>query len=305
MRPESKGRPRILAGIDEAGLGPMLGPLTLGLSAFRVPADGEGIDAADLWDRLKGAVAPEAKRGEERLIVADSKAVFQRTALGWRRLESTALAFLKLAHPTRPANLFEYLTPGLTRPTAPWYAELAATLPTETPTDRIDAHRDRLEEALHSQDIRLVEACISVVPASELNRSFRLTQSKSQTAWIQAAHLLAQVFENYGSEGVHVIVDRQGARKRYAPLLERDFPGHSVATLQESDLRSDYWVEGPLGVMEVSFQVGAENQSMPTALASCFAKYARELSMDAFNRYFEGKQAGLKGTAGYVTDGRR
>lgn len=305
MPSENRPRPRILAGVDEAGLGPMLGPLTLGMSAFRVPQESGGVDASDLWDVLQEAVATKPARGEERLVVADSKVVFQRTAPGWLRLESTALAFLRLAHPAAKAELWSYLTPGLTKPKAPWYEHLPAPLPARVEAEQLDEHVARLQNCMAPRGMELVEACLSVLPASDLNQSFEATQSKSQTVWIQTARLIAQVFENHGHEGVHVIVDRQGARKHYGRLLERDFPGHRVQRLQENDLRSDYWVEGPSGSMEVSFQVSAESQSLPTALASCFAKYARELSMHGFNEFFGRQQEGLKATAGYVTDGRR
>ncbi|MFT4646882.1 MAG: ribonuclease HII [Glaciecola sp.] len=305
MPSNEKPRPRILAGIDEAGLGPMFGPLTLGLAAFRVPQDTEALDAADLWRALQEAVAPKPARGEERLVVADSKVVFQRTAPGWKRLESTALTFLRLAHPDAPSELWSYLTPGLAQPTAPWYAHIPAPLPAQVESKLMDEHGQRLQKSLDAHGIQLVEACLSVLPASDLNLSFEATQSKSQTVWIQTAKLIALVYEAHGHEGLHLIVDRQGARKHYAPLLQRDFPGHRVQRLQENNLRSDYWVEGPSGTMEISFQVGAEEQSLPTALASCFAKYARELSMHGFNRFFGDQQEGLKATAGYVTDGRR
>ena len=305
MASSEKPRPRILAGIDEAGLGPMLGPLTLGLSAFRVPQEAGGVDASDLWNVLQEAVATKPARGEERLVVADSKVVFQRTAPGWLRLESTALAFLNLAYPAAAKELWSYLSPGLSKPEAPWYACIPSPLPAKLAGESLEEHVSRLERCMAPHGIELVEACLSVLPASHLNLSFEATQSKSQTVWIQTAHLLARVFENHGHEGVHVIVDRQGARKHYARLLERDFPGHRVQRLQENNLRSDYWVEGPFGSMEVSFQVSAESQSLPTALASCFAKYARELCMHGFNQFFGARQEGLKATAGYVTDGRR
>lgn len=57
--------------------------------------------------------------------------------------------------------------------------------------------------------------------------------------------------------------------------------------------------------MRVVFAERCEERSFSVALASCLAKYGRELGMMAFNRYFGGLQPGLKPTAGYTTDGRR
>ena len=55
----------------------------------------------------------------------------------------------------------------------------------------------------------------------------------------------------------------------------------------------------------VSRWIVDEELSFATALASCLAKYARELVMEGFNAYFEELQPGLKPTAGYRNDGWR
>ncbi len=57
--------------------------------------------------------------------------------------------------------------------------------------------------------------------------------------------------------------------------------------------------------MRLEFQAKGEEHSFAVALASCIAKYAREIAMSGFNRYFEAHQPNLKPTAGYTTDGRR
>ena len=84
------GATRLFGGLDEAGLGPLLGPLTLGFSVFRAPAG-----STDLWRTLAGVVAQKASTGAP-FVVADSKRVFTRTARGASRLEATALGFLAL-----------------------------------------------------------------------------------------------------------------------------------------------------------------------------------------------------------------
>ncbi|MCZ7632744.1 MAG: hypothetical protein M5U20_04580 [Phycisphaerales bacterium] len=63
----------IYCGIDEAGYGPMLGPLCVGFAAFRVEGWTVGESAPDLWGALGSGVCrdPGDKRG--RVAVADSK----------------------------------------------------------------------------------------------------------------------------------------------------------------------------------------------------------------------------------------
>lgn len=302
MLPERQAR--VLAGIDEAGLGPMLGPLAMGLVALEFPTPIAESAPVDLWQWLSPAVAERASRGEDRLVIADSKQVFQRSVRGWERLEASALAWLT-QRPEQPWDWNRWRVPGSPRLRAPWFEELPSLLPQGERRLAINEQRERLLAALQGHGLRAHPAHIALMPARDLNASFQATDSKAATTWQITVGLLARLMDQHGPSGVWAIVDRQGGRKNYGRLLERDFPGCGVTTLGEGRLRSDYHVYGAQGDLWVSFRVGAEAQSLPTAAASCCAKYGRELAMAAFNAYFGQRMPGLRPTAGYVSDARR
>lgn len=303
----------VVAGIDEAGLGPLLGPLTLGVSAFRVPAGRVG---TDLWRALAPAVSATRPK-DERLWVADSKQVYDRSARGMARLESTALAFLAQLDffgrtPADPESLLaagpgDFPSDRSRLAGHPWYEALPSSLPTAVAPALLQRQSARLGEVLARQGIHLVQAGLRLVPTAQLNDSFDATESKARTAWDQVARALLGLWEDHGQEGVLAVVDRQGARKRYAGLISELLPKASVVILAETDQLCTYRVKSSTRRMELQFAVRAEDQALPVALASCLAKYGRELSMQAFNSYFEtlAPELKLRPTAGYVVDARR
>jgi ribonuclease HII len=300
--------PRVVAGIDEAGLGPLLGPLTLGFCAFRAQTH-------DLWPALAAIATQELREDGEKLVVADSKLVFTRDARGERRLERTALAFLSLAGtlkaPASGADLFQNLPPELAaeRPweTLHWFAHLPAELPWAADKAEFVQARLALARALAAADLELLESGFRALPVSELNRSFEALQSKARTQWDKTLPILSRLWQRHAAEGLDLVVDRQGGRMRYRASLELAFPGARVADVSETETLSEYTVEEPGGArwMRVRFAVQAESLSLPVALASCIAKYVRETCMRAFNAGFAALEPALEPTAGYVTDARR
>ena len=303
------GDARVVAGVDEAGLGPLLGPLTVGFSAFRVEP-GEPC----LWRRLQSAVSADLARDRDRLVVGDSKRVFARNPRGRRRLELTVLGFLaqQAACPTSGRALLD-ASPEALRTTPehlasePWCDALAGELPLWCERGSVELARGKLNRALARGAVEVLDLGVRLVTTRELNRAFVDTNNKAAAHWGWVSSVLEHLWQRHAHEGLHVVTDRQGGRFRYGPLLAARFPGAEVRVLGESPQRSEYLVLEPRAErrMHLCFAEGAEDQSLGVALASCLAKYTREVCMEAFNAYFSALQPGLQPTAGYTSDGRR
>ncbi len=158
---------RIIAGIDEAGLGPLLGPLTLGYSIFRLPPH-----KVQLWEALEEVVAGEPGRKEERIVIADSKKVYSRNPTGRKRLEMSVLTFLDqrgVGAPRCGADLLRTAAP-LLRPRAaevarhPWYERLPAELPLWCDAGRLELRAEALRREMERTEISLLDAGVRVIP---------------------------------------------------------------------------------------------------------------------------------------------
>lgn len=306
---------RLIAGIDEAGLGPLLGPLTVGYSVLRLPEPG-----ADPWRLLKGLVAKKPARQGGALVVADSKQVYSRNPSGLRRLEATVLTFLSLLEPDQStprdplAYLFGALQPAPElRLLHPWYAALPD-LPRVLDSAAIELKGALLARRMKTLGLELLDAGVRTVPAGELNLSYRETLNKGTTVWSYCRELLGHIWDAHGEDDPDVTVDLLGGRNHYAGLLRRGFLDAQVQVLFERPEHAAYLLTEEAASahkrwrprrMRVDFRSKAEDHSFCVALSSCLAKYARELSMEGFNQYFGRFEPGLTPTAGYTTDGRR
>ncbi len=111
----------ILVGIDEAGFGPILGPLVVSSSAFRLP---DNLIWANHWEILRASVSDKRTSLKGRLLIVDSKKAFTRT-IGIKHLRRTVLAALKHlgSEPKNLTELISSLCPDCLEHIAeyPWY----------------------------------------------------------------------------------------------------------------------------------------------------------------------------------------
>jgi len=294
----------ILAGIDEAGFGPLLGPLVVSASVFTVePA----LLEADLWQSLKRSVGKTRQRLAGRLLITDSKKAYDR-ATGIGHLERTVLAALRVMGKT-PANLSEllaFLCPDcLARlPEYAWYQEVNEhplagdradlRIAAQVFADDLDAHQARL--------VRVRSCCLDV---GHYNTMVSHVKNKAQVLFIAATRLIQSILDDYSDDTIHILVDRQGGRVHYRNGLMRSFANMDLRIVHEGEQGSVYELRCGPRLVRLTFRVRADGHYLPVALASMVSKYVRELLMQCINRYFLALDAGLKPTAGYWQDGLR
>jgi len=295
-----------LAGVDEAGLGPILGPLVVGGVAMAGP------EGTAPWRLLQRHVS-KLKHSKGKVRVADSKKVNQGPH-GFRRLEETALVFWTALHGEPPTSLSQWLVQlghdlaPLQR--CPWYDDLDLSMPQQADADWVRLTGELVARALRKGGCELLEIAVRAVDVEEWNRLIADTDNKSKAHFHAYAevlgHLLHGLFARVGDDDqCHLVADRCGGRSHYQQDLRRLCPDATVHVLAEATGRSSYRVAHARGDATVTFAERAEDRAFPTALASCFAKYLRELMVTCLNGWFQRRCPDLKPTAGYYVDGHR
>ena len=294
----------IVAGVDEAGYGPTLGPMVVTVIAFDVPD--EKADSS-LWDLLKDAIADDLKNRKQRLAVRDSKKLYN-AKKGLKPLEEAVLSFLWLRD--LKITSFYQLLMGLSCFNAdvianyPWYANKDYPLPLVTNFSAILNHVDLLKYAMDKHGVRFCYASTCVVTVGEFNDHVRSSGNKSIVLFNICARLISGLWSDFRGD-INLIVDKQGGRNSYYSLLRNRLSLTDIKVLKESNKISTYVVADAERKMEVSFVEKGEDTSMATALASMFSKYVRELFMRLENEYWLQFMPDLKPTAGYYSDAQR
>lgn len=289
-----------LAGIDEAGLGPILGPMVVAGCAFTGP------DGADPWTLLAAEVA-RARHEKDKVRVADSKKVNQGPH-GLRRIEETALCFWAVLHGEVPTDLSSWLAQlgvdlgELAK--CPWYEGLAQRLPLHADRQWLELHAELVRRAMAENGIAMSTIAVRPVDVEEWNLLIAETDNKSRAHFRAYASVLARLLDAMPGKG-HLVADRCGGRMHYARDLRELRPGVGVTTLHEETASSSYRLGRLPDAVTVTFAEKGDDRSFPTALASCFAKYVRELMVHVMNDWFCQRVPGLKRTAGYYVDGHR
>jgi ribonuclease HII len=292
-------------GVDEAGLGPTLGPLVVGSFTTRNWPD-------PITNVLADAIrSPGPARDSARIEVGDSKAIHTGPHK-LARLEHTVLATLAWIHGAIPKNaaaLLELVCLAPDRRTdrgAPWYEDLAETLPVAADPTAIETSAALLATLSDRAGVARPEYHADLYPVRRINRELRdelLHPGGSKNTWATAA-VLRSVRHSL-RPGDHALCDKAGGRRAYVEPIRRAFPGCAVEMRLEEREQSHYTLDLPDAPAHIGFLMKGDSRDLHIAWASCMAKYVRELVMRAFNRHFLARRPELRPTAGYPEDARR
>lgn len=301
----------ILAGIDEAGYGPLLGPLVVSSAVLALPDE---LLRADLWKVLKKAVTKQKKGQAGRLLITDSKKAYCR-ATGIKPLRRTVHACLGAVGDnnsrsiTSCEELVDLLCPHCAERVKAydWHQQLHAhILLQEQEQMELSIASGVLRRTLAENGIRLLGLHSRCLDVAFYNQRVQAVKNKSRVLFTELCTLVLDILAKApGGETVQIVVDRQGGRINYQQELMRMLPGYELSVIRQDEKMSSYEMTGRGRLMRIHFCIKADLKYLPVCLASMTSKYLREVLMESQNAYFCSRCDGLTPTAGYWEDGQR
>lgn len=296
----------VYAGIDEAGYGPMFGPLCVGASVLVLeqydPADGE----PEMWSILKHCICKTRRDAKKRIAVNDSKKLKSgSTKKGILHLERGVLAFLATMQEHNNFESDDQLFEAIhcVKSSDPCCVE-STPLPYSVDQHILKIDAAILRRGLAQANVRCALLECTSVDAANYNKRTEHA-SKAALNFSLAMQHVETITKRWKNDHPRIMIDRHGGRIHYRNDLQLCWPQAHIQVLAETSEMSRYRLEIDGAFSTITFASKSDERHMPVALASMVAKYTRELKMIRFNKYFVDQLPELKPTAGYVQDGRR
>lgn len=330
-----------IIGVDEAGLGPNLGPLVIAASVWSCE---KGVEHKRLQEKLQPSFqAKKLTRSGSQVFIplGDSKQLYQ-SGMPTDSLAIAVVTLLRLAMKNQnPLTKTAFQSNGpeseclsetlnakqkisidscddvmrLTgalasvsneaRAKLPWYSEREWDSVAEVIVDR--EWEKVATTGLCEAQVGFHRMKARLIDEIQFNQQLLKQGGKGRLLSISSMELVREVLEllplRAGDE-LEIYCDRHGGRQRYHELLSEIFPEYFFWIDKESPQESIYSTKQGDIAIRIRFTVGGDSHP-PTALASMLAKWLREICMTRLNRFWRDRFPEVKPTAGYPVDAKR
>ncbi len=302
---------KLLVGVDEAGYGPSMGPLTICATAWRVPIS---FNACEMSQRLEPEfLAKPIKPTSMHVPIGDSKKIHrEKLAVEGLLLGARFQCFamdgtIPLDWDSRIASFARQDWERLSK--IPWYVGRPSGFTEKLGQTILDqpAYFRAAIEKLRTNSIALVGVRMRVIDEIEFNQQVDRIGNKSTLLSEASLALVKQVVVEFANKGeaIEVYCDKHGGRNRYQAILTYMFDEEWFGIELESRGCSRYVAKWDGHVMQIQFKVDGDS-IFPSAAASIVAKWTREELMARLNGYWQANVlGGLAATAGYYVDALR
>jgi len=271
---------KAVIGVDEAGLGPLLGPLAV--IRVSVAAEDDKAVAKALTDANAGV------HDSKKVHIVGDLAPIEAAALG------TIYWMTGGKVPKTAADLFALMGEKPEDRTLPWQTGAdTLNLPLTIPS----------VPQWNIKGIEPISFGGHIVHPVSLNEARKNGINKAELELQYIGKLLEKLPDGFDS--FEIFIDRLGGRKYYAEHLQKIWNNSDVTIQEETQNLSSYDIVSGDKKIHTQFVVSGEEKSPIIALASCLAKYTRELHMNLLNKYWCEKFPRTKPTDGYHRDGKR
>ena len=302
---------KLLIGVDEAGYGPSMGPLTICATAWRVPST---FDACEMTSLLEPEfLAKPIRSNSTHVPIGDSKKIHREAlAVEGLILGARFLCFEMdgTIHSEWDSCIAAFASQDWIRlASIPWYAKRPSTYFANLDNTSFDqrSYFHAASAKMKTHSIALAGIRMRVIDEVEFNAQLDRTGNKLTLLSEASLALVKQVISEFAGEGedIEVYCDKHGGRNRYQAILTFMFDEEWFAIELECRACSRYSAKWKGHSMQIQFKVDGDS-IFPAAAASIIAKWTREELMDRLNGFWETKVAGdITRTAGYYVDAKR